>query len=513
MVQGKKGRISLLLCRMYFLLFYSEEIRMSEPILVLSHNAALSGLIARTLRWREVYSTILPVSTPLSALRERSVRGVILAGDTPEDTLLDEIDPEILKSGLPVLALGSAAPLLCRWHGGSFRPWEKTETSSAITFSDIPLFREIASGDRMLHHYAALSMADGLVPIAEADGSVVGFRHETLPHFGIQYPIERHDPDGALLLTNFALEICGAKADWNMDTIIDLALDEIRQDASSDGKILCAVSGGVDSAVCTRLVSLAAGARLRCILVDNGMFHEGEPELIQREFLENLGISLERIDAQAEFLEAIRGVTDEKRKAKIISERMIQVLARQINDDPEVRTVVLGMNFNDVLFGQTPVAALQNATSVRQPIYLQPLQNLFKDEVRRLAQSLSLPGSLCLRQPFPTSGLASRIFGEVTEKRLQLVRAADACLAEEIAESGFERKLWQYYSVLCQSPDMPGWYTIVLRALQAGRTTATSARLPFDLLERVSQRMLRELPGVSRVVYDLTPSRHYGEQE
>ena len=171
------------------------------------------------------------------------------------------------------------------------------------------------------------------------------------------------------------------------------------------------------------------------------------------------------------------------------------------------------MNFNDVLFGQTPVAALQNATSVRQPIYLQPLQNLFKDEVRRLAQSLSLPGSLCLRQPFPTSGLASRIFGEVTEKRLQLVRSADACLAEEIAESGFERKLWQYYSVLCQSPDMPGWYTIVLRALQAGRTTATSARLPFDLLERVSQRMLRELPGVSRVVYDLTPSRHYGEQE
>ena len=172
---------------------------MSEPILVLSHNAALSGLIARTLRWREVYSTILPVSTPLSALRERSVRGVILAGDTPEDTLLDEIDPEILKSGLPVLALGSAAPLLCRWHGGSFRPWEKTETSSAITFSDIPLFREIASGDRMLHHYAALSMADGLVPIAEADGSVVGFHHETLPHFGIQYPIERHDPDLSLI--------------------------------------------------------------------------------------------------------------------------------------------------------------------------------------------------------------------------------------------------------------------------------------------------------------------------
>ena len=298
-----------------------------------------------------------------------------------------------------------------------------------------------------------------------------------------------------------------------MDTIIDLALDEIRQDASSDGKILCAVSGGVDSAVCTRLVSLAAGARLRCILVDNGMFHEGEPELIQREFLENLGISLERIDAQTEFLEALRGVTDEKRKAKIVSERMIQVLARQINDDPEVQTVVLGTNFNDVLFGQTPVAALQNATTERQPIYLQPLQNLFKDEVRRLGQSLSLPASLCLRQPFPTSGLASRIFGEVTEKCLQLVRAADACLAEEIAESGFERKLWQYYSVLCQSPDMPGWYTIVLRALQAGRTTATSARLPFDLLERVSQRMLRELPGVSRVVYDLTPSRHYGEQE
>lgn len=486
---------------------------MSEPILVLSHNAALSGLIARILRWREVYSTILPVNTKFSVLREQGVKGVVLAADTPDNTLLDELDPAILQSGLPVLALGGAAPLLCRWHGGSFGPWEKTAAASVITFSDIPLFREISSGERMLHHYAALSLTDGLQPVAEADGAAVGFRHAALPHFGIQYPIERHDPDGALLLSNFALEICGAKADWNMDTIIDLALDEIRREAPAEGKILCAVSGGVDSAVCARLVSLAAGSRLRCILIDNGMFHDGEPEFIVREFQENLGITLERIDAQAEFLEAFRGVTDEKKKAQIASERMIQVLARQINDDPDVRTVVLGTNFNDTLFGQSPIPALQKATESRQPLFLQPLQNLFKDEIRRLAQALSLPGLLCLRQPFPTSGLASRIFGEVTPERLQVLRAADACLEEEIAESGFERKLWQYYSVLCQSPDMPGYYTIVLRALQAGRTTATSARLPFDLLERVSQRMLRELPGISRVVYDLTPSRHYVEQE
>lgn len=486
---------------------------MSEPILVLSHNAALSGLIARTLRWREVCSTILPVNTPLSALQERKVRGLILAADTPDDSLLDELDPAILQSGLPVLALGGAAPLLCRWHGGDFGPWEKTAASSAITFSDVPLFREISSGERMLHHYAALSLNAGLQPVAEADGAVVGFRHAELPHFGIQYPIERHDPDGALLLSNFALEICGAKADWNMDTIIDLALDEIRREAPAEGKILCAVSGGVDSAVCARLVSLAAGSRLRCILIDNGMFHDSEPEFIVREFQENLGITLERIDAQAEFLEAFRGVADEKQKARLASERMIHALARQINADPEIHTVVLGTNFNDTIFGQSPIPALRDATCERQPKFLQPLQNLFKDEVRRLAQALSLPGSLCLRQPFPTSGLASRIFGEVTPERLQLLRAADACLEEEIAENGFERKLWQYYSVLCQSPDMPGCYTIVLRALQAGRTTATSARLPFDLLERVSQRMLRELSGVSRVVYDLTPSRHYGEQE
>ena len=485
---------------------------MSEPILVLSHNAALSGLIARTLRWRDVYSTILPVSTPLSALRERSVRGVILAGDTPEDTLLDEIDPEILKSGLPVLALGSAAPLLCRWHGGSFRQWEKTETSSAITFSDIPLFREIASGDRMLHHYAALSMADGLVPIAEADGSVVGFRHETLPHFGIQYPIERHDPDGALLLTNFALEICGAKADWNMDTIIDLALDEIRQDASSDGKILCAVSGGVDSAVCTRLVSLAAGARLRCILVDNGMFHEGEPELIQREFLENLGISLERIDAQAEFLEAIRGVTDEKRKAKIISERMIQVLARQINDDPEVRTVVLGMNFNDVLFGQTPVAALQNATSVRQPIYLQPLQNLFKDEVRQLGRELGLPEYLVMRQPFPGPGLAIRVIGDITKEKLDTLRDADFIFRDEIAKAGLDRSLSQYFAVLTsmRSVGVMGDgrtydYTLALRAVNTSDfMTADWSRIPYDILDRISVRIVNEVRGINRICYDIT---------
>lgn len=152
------------------------------------------------------------------------------------------------------------------------------------------------------------------------------------------------------------------------------------------------------------------------------MFHDGEPEFIVREFQENLGITLERIDAQAEFLEAFRGVTDEKKKAQIASERMIQVLARQINDDPDVRTVVLGTNFNDTLFGQSPIPALQKATESRQPLFLQPLQNLFKDEIRRLAQALSLPGLLCLRQPFPTSGLASRIFGEVTPERLQVLR-------------------------------------------------------------------------------------------
>ena len=361
---------------------------MSEPILVLSHNAALSGLIARTLRWREVCSTILPVNTPLSALQERKVRGLILAADTPDDSLLDELDPAILQSGLPVLALGGAAPLLCRWHGGAFGPWEKTVASSAITFSDVPLFREISSGERMLHHYAALLLNAGLQPVAEADGAVVGFCHAELPHFGIQYPIERHDPDGALLLSNFALEICGAKADWNMDTIIDLALDEIRREAPAEGKILCAVSGGVDSAVCARLVSLAAGSRLRCILIDNGMFHDGEPEFIVREFQENLGITLERIDAQAEFLEAFRGVADEKQKAQLASERMIHALARQINADPEIHTVVLGTNFNDTIFGQSPIPALRDATCERQPKFLQPLQNLFKDDVRRLAQAI-----------------------------------------------------------------------------------------------------------------------------
>lgn len=483
---------------------------MSEPILVLSRSAAAASLIARTLRWREFSSAILPLSATMEEIRSLGVRGVIVAESDTEQDPFEALDPALLSSGLPLLALGNAAACLCALHGGGYAAQRETSGSSALTLTEDPLFVEFGSGERVLHRFYPLTLSENLLPIAEADGAVVGFRCRETAHYGLQYPIERHDPDGAQLLRNFACEICGCRPDWNADTIIDRALDEIRSAFPGETKALCAVSGGVDSAVCAKLASLALGNRLECILVDTGLFHNREPQRIAREF-EETGLKVELMDCRDAFQSALKGVKDIEEKERIASSLMTRLIAGRLRERPELGGMLIGTNLNDVLYGY---ASSDREESDAFPVRVtEPLRSLFKDEIRRLSQALSMPESFVKRQSFPTSGLASRIFDEVTPERLNLLRAADACLCEEIVEGGFDRKLWQYYAVLCQSPDRPGYYTVVIRALQAGQTTATSARLPLDLLERISRRVLQELPKVSRVVYDLTPSRHYREME
>ncbi len=479
---------------------------MQDTIVVLSKSRRFAGLVARTLRCRQIYCLPAALDTPASEICKLSPKGVLLAEPDGAADALDGLDFEILNLDVPVLALGGAvAPLCSHFGGGVGQPME--DRTVTLSLQDAVLFQDISGGERRLRGVRELLLPDSLQPLATATERVIGFQHAALPLYGFQYPVERNDPDAAQLLYNFARGICGCRETWTDDAIIDQALQQIR-DAAPEGRVLCAVSGGVDSTVCARLASLVVGSRLVCLFVDTGLLRRGEPEEVMRAYQDQLGLTVAHVDARKTFLDALSGVSSWDEKEQTASRLMTRILQEQLSGSPDIHTFVMGTNFNDTLFGCAPSAA-----SVGKSALCQPIGSLFKEEVRRLALALELPASIVMRQPFPSSGLALRIMGAVTEERLNLLRVADDCFTSEIREGGYDRRLWQYYATLIESPDRPDGYAVCLRAVQAQQENATAARLPFDVLERATRRIRDALPCVSRVVYDLTPSAHYGELE
>ncbi len=477
---------------------------MQDTILVFCRDRQQAGLMTRTLRYREFFCLPVDFETTAQQVRAMEPRGLLIAGNGVD--ALEGLDFELFQLNIPVLVLGGAASILCTHFGGACTRASTDRGFVTLGFENEPLFEEVSSGERMMGGLDELLLSDALSPIATATEQVIGFRHRELPLYAIQYPVERNDPDAAQMLANFAA-ICGMKAEWNEEAIIEHAVNALRQ-AAPEGRVLCAVSGGVDSAVCARLASMAVGERLRCVFVDTGMFRRHEPQDVIQRFGEYLHLTVEHVDAQDSFLRALSGVTSPTDKERIAGQLMNQMLLKQLAADPEIRTVITGTNFNDVFFGGISTSSMPENIQVCQPV-----RDLFKEEVRRLATALDLPGTFTNRQPFPASGLALRVFGSLTEERLKLLREADAIFAEEIREGGYDRRLWQFYATLIDSPDRPGSYAVCLRATQSAGGGANAARIPYDVLERAAERIRTELAGVTRIVYDLTPSAHFGELE
>ncbi|MBN1777287.1 MAG: hypothetical protein JW811_04115 [Clostridiales bacterium] len=477
---------------------------MLETIFILDCDQMLSGLIARTLRSQDFYCELVPPMATAADLRGRSPKGVIIAAENGGTVC--GLDASLLHAEYPVLALGAAAVAICELLGGEAQVMEDAAENVTLGLAENPLFEGITGGERVLKNLCDLSLPAGAETIATATERCIGFAvREGV--YAVQYTIERNDPDSLHLLHNFAERICGMEPIWDANYIIHEAVEEIRQKAG-EGRVLCAVSGGIDSAVSAKLAHMAVGDRLTCLFVDTGLFRSNEPEEVAGAFKEIPGIDLRFFNAKDVFLKALEGVRQDSEKERVAISLLKQVFYEQLAAFPDVKTIVLGTNYNDTLYGlaapvEPPIHSEENYVTIA------PIRALFKSEVKRLGERLSMPKSFLERQPFPAAGLASRIMGAVTPQKLSMLRDATAFFTEEILRAGQEKRLWQYYAALSDNPDGRQGYAVVLRACQAGDGEAFAARLPYDLIERVTGRILQDIPQVKRVVYDLTPSYHY----
>ncbi len=484
---------------------------MRDMVILVSLDGTACRTMARKLRAGQIYCKILPSDVTADEIREQDALGVLLCGGVRgEEAYIPHLD-EILSCGLPVMAMGDAALTLCTHLGGELGPQSEESLLTPVHFENAPeLFEDVEDGERFLPCFRAMHPTwAGAMPIARTESGALGFRMAEKPVFGLNLQVDRNDLSGAQLLINYCKNICGCTLWWSNQAFVERAKDEIAR-ASQGGDALCAISGGVDSGVCAVLGHMALGHRLHCIFVDTGLLREGERDRVLAFYRDQMGLNVRLIDASAQFQTALEGILLPHEKEEAIFRLLRNILNEEAAKLPDIRLLIQGTNFTDER--QSCDFPLEKPHA--QVMLVEPVRELFKDEIRRVGEELGMPPAMTQRQPFPGSGLGGRIMAEITPERLRILRRADAIFRAEIEESGQNKRLWQYFAALALGPYPGDGYVITLRAVQAvDGAPSMPARLPSDLLERVSKLIRSELPEVERVLYDLTPSRNYAQAD
>jgi GMP synthase (glutamine-hydrolysing) len=498
-----------------------------DSVVILDFGSQYTQLIARRFRELQVYSEILPPGTRAAQLEARQPKGIVLSGgpDSVYGRGAPRCDPALFDLGVPVLGICYGMQLMSHVLGGDVRRAGRREYGHAV-FEEreaSPLFRGFATPARvwMSHGDSILRQPPGFrVTGASESNPIAAIEASERRLYGILFhPEVKHTESGITVLGNF-LDVCGCRRDWNAASFVEESVDRIRQQAGK-GRVLCALSGGVDSAVTALLVHRAVGGRLTSVFVDNGLLRKDEARQVRRRFAQRLRLKVVFVDASQRFLRRLARVADPERKRKIIGHEFIEVFKGAARKLGRVDFLAQGTLYPDVIESTSvrgPSAVIKSHHNVGglpkslKFALVEPLRELFKDEVRKVGLELGLDEEFVYRQPFPGPGLAVRVLGPVTRERLELLRAADDVVMAEIKAAGLYRTLWQSFAVLLpvrsvgvMGDDRTYQHAVAVRAVEsADGMTADWARLPHELLARISSRIVNEVRGINRVVYDVS---------
>ncbi len=499
---------------------------MKERILVLDFGGQYDQLIARRVREQQVYAEIKEYDKiSLEDIKAAAYEGIIFTGgpNSVYDETSPHFDPLILELGIPILGICYGHQLMSYMAGGRISSAEDSSEygKTLLEVEETPLFSDVPASSIcwMSHTDYVSEVPQGFSVIAHtANCPAAAIGNEAKKLYGVQFhPEVNHTEAGKQIIGNFLFRICGCKGEWKMDDFIRTSIDKYRKELK-DKKVLLALSGGVDSSVAAALLSRAIGDNLYCVFVDNGLLRKNEGDFVEKSFKTRFGMNLIRVDAEGRFLEKLKGVTAPESKRKIIGEEFIRVFEKEAKSIGKIHILAQGTIYPDVVEsgkgGADTIKSHHNVGGLPAVMdferIVEPLADLFKDEVREVGNKLGLPKELVYRQPFPGPGLAVRVLGDVTKDKLDILREADAIFCHEIESAGINSN--QYFTVLTDSRSVgvkgdarKYGYTLALRAVSTEDfMTAEWVRLPYDLLEKVSNRITNEIEEITRVVYDIT---------